>query len=68
MTLIERAGGRKFLATISCGATTAFLQWSDKLDTAGNTYMLVIVATVGAFITGNVMQKKHTEESGGEKP
>lgn len=68
MTLIERAGGRKFLATVGCGAMTAFLQWDGKLDTAGNTYMLVIIATVGAFITGNVMQKKHTEEHGGEKP
>lgn len=58
MTLIERLGGRKFVATIGCGAVTAFLQWDGRLDMNGNTYMLVIVATVGAYIAGNVVQKK----------
>lgn len=63
MKLIERAGGRKFLATIGCGAVTALLQWHMKLDPAGNTYMLVIVATVGAYIAGNVVQKKQSGDA-----
>lgn len=58
MKLIDQIGGRKFIATIGCGFVTALLQWHMKLDPAGNTYMLVIVATVGAYIAGNVVQKK----------
>lgn len=64
MKFIDRLGGRKFLATIGCGATTALLQWGGKLDPVGNTYMLVIVATVGAFIAGNVVQKKNADTPG----
>lgn len=50
-------GGRKFLATIGCGAVTSFLQYMGKLDAAGSTYSLVVLGTVGVFIAGNVTQK-----------
>jgi hypothetical protein len=53
----ESAGGRKFLVTVGCGVATTLLQLLGKLDAAGSTYALVTIATVGAFITGNVAQK-----------
>lgn len=59
MTLIESIGGRKFVMTLGCGLATTALTWFGKIDAA--TYSLVIVATVGAYITGNVVQKKVQE-------
>ena len=51
-------GGRKFFITLGCGVATTVLQFFGKLDATGSTYALVIVATVGAYITGNVAQKR----------
>lgn len=48
-------GGRKFFMTLGCGAVTALLTWFGKID--GGTYAIVISATVGAYIAGNVVQK-----------
>jgi hypothetical protein len=45
------------------GAVTSMLQYMGKLDPAGNTYMAVIIATVGAYITGNTFQKVKTPQS-----
>jgi hypothetical protein len=50
-------GGRRFLLCLGCGIATTVLQFFGKLDPAGGTYALVIVGTIGAYITGNVMQK-----------
>ncbi len=55
---INTLGGRKFFITLGCGVATTLLQYFGKLDPAGSTYALVIVATVGAYITGNVAQKR----------
>lgn len=56
MNPIETMGGRKFVMTLGCGVATTLLTWFGKID--GTTYSLVIVATVGAYIAGNVTQKK----------
>lgn len=56
MNLIESIGGRKFVMTLGCGVATTALTWFSKID--GNTYSLVIIATVGAYIAGNVAQKR----------
>ena len=54
---LDTIGGRRFLLTLGCGAVTALLQWCGKLDPAGSTYALVTIATVAAYITGNVAQR-----------
>ncbi len=54
--ILNAMGGRKFLATIGCGFATTLLCWFGKIDQG--TYSMVTIATVGAFITGNVWQKR----------
>lgn len=48
-------GGRKFLLTVGCAAVTTVLVWFGKID--ASTFSLVILGTVGGYITGNVTQK-----------
>lgn len=60
MNLIQQLGGRKFVATVGCGVATTALTWFAKID--AGTYALVTIATVGAFIGGNVMQKRAPDD------
>lgn len=60
---LQSYGGRRFLLTLGAGIATTLLQLLGKLDPAGNTYMLTIVATVGAYITGNVAENKHNVQA-----
>jgi hypothetical protein len=48
--------GRKFWLTLGCGAVTSLLTYLGKID--GSVYSVVILGTVGAYIGGNVYQKK----------
>ena len=56
MINISSVGGRRFLLTVISGAGTWLLAWSGKIT--GDVYAMVTIATVAAYITGNVAQKK----------
>lgn len=55
MTL-DQIGGRRFLVTLVSGAGTFMLCWAGRID--ANAYMLTTIGIVGAYITGNVSQRK----------
>ena len=52
---IESAGGRRFLLALSTNLITAVLVLAGKVGDA--VYATVIIATVGAYIAGNTVQK-----------
>ncbi len=60
---MEQSGGRRFLLALGSGVTTTLLQWFGKLDPAGSTYAMVVIATVAAYITGNTVQKASESKS-----
>lgn len=55
--LLENLGGRRFLLALFCCAGTIILSAFSKID--GAAYAAVQIGIVGAYITGNVMQKKN---------
>ena len=55
MNWLTFIGGRRFVLTLFCGLITSVLCWYGKVD--GNIYATVIIATVGAYIAGNTIQK-----------
>lgn len=57
------AGGRRFVLALGAGCTTTILQWFGKLDAAGTTYAMVVIATVGSFITGNTIEAIKTRQN-----
>ena len=57
-------GGRRFVLTMLVDLTATFLQYMGKLDPAGNSYMLIILGTVGTYIGGQAYETKVT----GAKP
>lgn len=58
----ELIGGKRFVLCILVWMQTGLLQWWTKLDPAGMAYTAVMVGTVGAFITGVVLEKKHDKQ------
>lgn len=58
MISLEALGGRRFVMSMLIGFTTALLTYLGKID--GNTYSMVILGTVGAYIAGNTFQKVKT--------
>ena len=53
---LDQIGGRRFLLALISGAGTFALCWAGRID--GNGYMLTTIGIVGAYITGNVSQRK----------
>lgn len=58
-TLLQRVGGRKFVAALTSIASASLLCWFGHI--ADGVYSAVMIATVGAYITGNVAQKAVTK-------
>ena len=52
---LDRIGGRRFVLTVISGAGTWLLCWFGHID--GATYSGVTIATVAAYIVGNVAQR-----------
>ncbi len=53
---LDQWGGRRFLLALVSGAGTFALCWCGRID--GNGYMLTTLGIVGAYITGNVSQRR----------
>jgi hypothetical protein len=52
---MDRYGGRKFLLTLATYVGNSVMLWFGKLDQL--TYRDAFIATVGAFLTANVIEK-----------
>lgn len=55
MINLRTVGGRRFVLAIGCGLMTTLLCWFGKIG--GEVYAAVIIATVGAYIAGNVVSE-----------
>lgn len=53
---------RKFLITLLALLCATGLAWLGKIDSTS--YAAIVVGTVGAYITGNVVQKKVASNGG----
>jgi hypothetical protein len=53
---LDQLGGRRFLLTVISGAGTFLLCWQGKIS--DDVYSVVTIATVAAYITGNVAQRR----------
>lgn len=60
-------GGRRFFMAMGAGITATVLQWYGKLDANGSTYALIVLGTVGGYITGAVVENKHNVDAGKDK-
>lgn len=61
MTLIDRLGGRKFIMVAVTGFSLCVLVWFEKI--ADGVFESVMIATVGFYIAGNVVQKVKSDQS-----
>ena len=53
---MDTLGGRRFLLTVAAQVSCNVLVWFGKIS--GEVYSVVVLATVAAYITGNVAQRK----------
>lgn len=53
---LDSIGGRKFIVTASAGFCAVVLVWFEKIS--DDVYSVVTIATVGAYIAGNALQKR----------
>lgn len=54
--MLRYVGGRKFTLSILTLLSVSILVWFGKID--AGVYSAVVIATVGAYITGNIFEKK----------
>jgi hypothetical protein len=59
----DKFGGRRYILVWGALIIASVLQWFEKLDIAGTAWGLAVGATVGAYIAGNVAQRKHEAEN-----
>ena len=52
---LDTIGGRRFLLTVATQISVTALVWFGKIS--DDVYSVVVLATVAAYITGNVVQK-----------
>lgn len=55
MVNLKTLGGRRFILALGCGFVTSVLCWFGKIG--DGVYATVVIATVGSFITGNVVSE-----------
>jgi hypothetical protein len=53
---LDTLGGRRFLLTVAAQVSSNVLVWAGKIS--DDVYSVVILATVAAYIAGNVTQRK----------
>ena len=56
MNYLERHGGRRFLLAVGSLVVSSFMLWFGKIDQS--VYGTICLLTYGAYIGGNVAQKK----------
>lgn len=61
--ILEPAGGRRFLAAMVAQLSANVLVWHGKIS--DDVYSVVVLATVAAYITGNVAQRLIESRKGG---
>lgn len=54
-------GGRKFTAAACAGVAASILCWFGKIS--GAEYEVIVLGTLGAYITGNVWQSRQPPPS-----
>lgn len=55
-------GGRRFLLVVSTQISVTALVWAGKIS--DDVYSVVVLATVAAYITGNVAQRSVESKAG----
>lgn len=60
--LLASIGGRRFVLALISGAGTWLLCLLGKID--GNAYTLATIGIVGAYVTGNTVQKLKAPAAG----